>query len=249
MWSLKGLTPDQISRCERTISSNTLLFLIGDALTKKEPLSVVRMADGENIIMNWCKQNEANKVVTPTAQLDAAWIKKFGLEGITYGELQKRLIVAANECKYFAASLSGIIIPNYNVDQFSNRAIFADNFFTYAWTEEYKKALYKMAHYTLVIHHSEELCYEIRTNVKKSVDAEVMYLKLNNWTECEDVIKTATMFQPNLVLFSAGPAGKYIGPRIAAKCSCVTLDIGSGMERWKIDGIARGSGELIDILH
>lgn len=234
MWELKSLSDSQIQQCLNTVSSNTLLFIIGDALVSKKNLSIVRMADGEHILMDWCRNNNSNDIVKPTKQLDENWIEKFGITGITYGELAARLYYAAEKCTYFAASLSGIIMNNYNVYDFSKREKYVDNFYTYGWSEEYKIGLYKKAGHVLFIHNSNANFLTLKKRANDFFGVNVSYIKMSNWADAESVIQQANEIDAPLTIFSAGPAGKIIGPRISKEGNIpkVTLDIGSGMNRW-----------------
>ena len=229
MWELKSLSDNQIQQCLNTVSSNTLLFIVGDAIINRKDLSIVRMADGEHILMGWCRmQKNLSEIVQPTKQLDEAWIRKFGIEGITYKELYMRLHKAANECTYFAASLSGITMSNYDCFNFSTRERYVDNFYTYGWSEEYKIGLYKAAGRILMIHHDEEKYQTLKARAKNYLGIDVHHLKMANWKDADRVIFEANEINAPLTIFSAGPAGKIIGPRIKG----VTLDVGSGMDKW-----------------
>jgi hypothetical protein len=57
------------------------------------------------------------------------------------------------------------------------------------------------------------------------------FLKLTNWDQTEDVIEKAKNNPAQLVLFSGGCAGKYIGPEIA-KEGKVVLDVGNSASLW-----------------
>jgi hypothetical protein len=248
MWDLKTLTDEQIRMCLNTVSSNTFLFIVGHALDSDEPLSTVRMADGEHILMDWCRKAEdKNAIVKPTNQLDQAWLDKFGVAGITYGELESRLLFAAEKATYFCASISGITMNHYNVYNFSKREKYVDNFFNYAWSEEYKRGLMKKAGHVLLIHHNPEVYYTLRSNAEK-IGVKISYIQMSNWRDAERVIGQAEVSDAKLVIYSAGPAGKIIAPQIAeGKFKKVVLDVGSAMQRWMLDGIQRPSGELINV--
>lgn len=250
MWDLKTLTMEQVQMCMNTVSSNTFLFIVGDALDRGGSLSTVRMADGEHILMDWCRKAEDRKeIVKPNNQLDKAWLEKFGVSGITYGELSDRLVYASNAATYFCASISGITMGHYNVYDFSKRDRYVDNFFNYGWSEEYKLGLCKKAGHVLLIHHSRAVYDSLKVNAEK-IGVKVSYIQMSNWRDTERVVTQANNMDAKLVLYSAGPAGKIIAPQIADPISGgvkkVVLDVGSAIQRWMLDGINHPSGELIN---
>jgi hypothetical protein len=239
MWELNKLTFVQKQQCLNTFSSNTFLFLVGDALERKEALSLVRMADGEHILMNQCLKAERKQdVIKPTNQLDEAWLKKFGVWGITYEELYRRLIQAAEHATYFAASLSGIIMGHYDVYHFSRRDRYVDNFFNYGWSEEYKIGLMKKAGKVLFIHYNPNSYAALEARAKY-IGVETEYIQMSNWTDTDRVIDQAYRSDAPLVLYSAGPGGKIIGPTmaLASNTQKVTLDVGSASDRWLLEGL------------
>lgn len=73
------------------------------------------------------------------------------------------------------------------------------------------------------------------------------YFQLDNWTETEAVIERAHLNTASLVLFSAGPAGKYIGPAIAKNLDTpkVVIDLGNASDHWLLEKFHKQTLEAI----
>jgi hypothetical protein len=231
MYELTQLNDWQINLCENTISSNTFYMLVGDALLRNESLSVVRMGDGE--VRLFQDVSDSDGVIVPTKRHDREWLRKLGLLGIPKRLLKQRMLQAANECTYFAPSISGIWRQDYNNHGLSKRKHYVDNFFVNSWTEEMIVNLFKAAGHVLLIHGSAEPADAMQIRAKK-IGVKVSYLKLTNWEESDTVVGEAHKINAPLVLFSAGPASKYIGAEIGG----VTLDLGNSVDRWTLSSLA-----------
>lgn len=232
MWKLEALSDSQLLRCLNTISPHVFYMMVGDALDTKKSLSVVRMADGEKLLMDLC--DDSSEPISPTVQFPKDWLERFGVLDIPKNVLKSRLIRAANETDYFAPSLAGIQYPDYNVDHFSERGVYIDNFFPNSWDETMKINLFKKAGHVLMIHRNTHTADAMQIRAKYALGVKVTYIKLSNWKEADDVIEKAKKVDAPLVLYSAGAASKIIGPAIATSGNIpkVTLDIGQAMDRW-----------------
>ena len=239
MFAPASLTESKIQLCEKTISSNTFYMLVGDALVNGKPLSVVRMGDGERqLIMNVREGDPNEPVVIKTANSEA-WLKRMGCFNLPKKELINRLEAAANECTYFAPSISGIQLEAFELySLFNPRDKYVDNFFCNAWTEEMKIQLFKTAKHVLFIHKNTASADAMQIRAKYALDVKVTYLKLEAWEQAEDVIAKAQNIPAPLVLFSAGPASKYIGARISnSTMPKVCLDIGNASDYWLLSSL------------
>lgn len=234
MFSLDKLDEQQYGRLCETISANAFYMIVGDALSRGDELSVVRMADGERRLLIDCIENPDTY---PLVGFGEPWMTRMGCAGISPAELNKRLNWAAQECTYFAPSLSGIHNPEYDLYSFGSRFRFVDNFFPNLWTDEMKIALYKKAGHVLFIHNNPNSAKALTLRLKWVLDVKVTWLKLEKWQDAEGVIAAAAECDAPLAIFSAGPASKYIGPRIASNRSYpkVALDIGQASDRWLLE--------------
>lgn len=240
MFKPNGLSAEKIKICEHTISPTTLYLLVGDALVNSKSLSIVRMADGERELMESCREGDIDGPVTIKQPDPEAWLKKMGLIGLSKRELRRRLEIAANECTYFAPSMSGLERDDYNVyNLFNRRECYADSFFHNVWDEEMKIQLFQAAKHVLFIHRSTESDDAMQIRAKWALGVKVTYLKMETWQQSEEIIEKGSKIPATLVLFSAGPASKYIGPRISKQGDVpkVTLDIGQSSDLWLLNSL------------
>jgi hypothetical protein len=209
---------------------------VKDAIAFKKELSVVRMADGEKMLLDQCNQAQYVGTVDPPMGYEFKWLENMGLSGIRRDELVTRLLGAANGCTYFAPSISGIEDENYNVyDRFPLRAHYVDFFFPDVWSNEQKAELFKIAGHVLLIHGNAHLADSMQLRVQANLGVKVSWLRLLNWTQTQEVISRAAEIDAPLVIFSGGPGGKYIGPKIAKDGNRVVLDIGHAADRWTFE--------------
>lgn len=254
MFNLQKLDNSQIELCKKTISANTFYLLVGDAIISKKPLSVIRMADGECHFMRDCRNNNPKSLAKPPSGHNNTWMENMGCLGITREDLLNRLILAANKCDYFAPSITGISQNNYNMYDYPwhilNRSIYVDNFFPNIWDEEMKINLFKLAKHVLFIHKNTSTADAMQIRAK-TFGVKVTYLKLTNWRESDIVANKASQIDAPLVIFSAGPANKYIGPYIAHNgIPKVTLDIGQAADRWtflSLNHVTRSDADKIKL--
>jgi hypothetical protein len=206
-------------------------MLVGDALISGKKLSVVRMGDGETYL--YSESLKGDGIIAPGTQgrYDEPWLKMLGCLNIPRKILRKRIEDAATDCTYFAPSISGVWRQDYNNHERSFRSQYVDNFFVNDWTTEMQSALYTQAGHILLIHSSAETADSMQINLKNKLNVKVTFLKLTRWEDTENIINQASAIDAKLVLFSAGPAGKYIGPKIAAQKK-VVLDIGNSIDHW-----------------
>lgn len=236
MYELTTLTKQQILACENTISPNTFYMLVGNALLKREDLSVVRMGDGEVRLYEDLDSND-QVLVVPTARHDRDWLTTLGILNISKSLLKLRMNRAASGCSYFAPSISGIWRPDYDNYRRSWRDRYVDNFFVNSWTEEMIVALFRAAGHVLLIHGNAEVADAMQIRSQKYLGVKVSYLKLTSWEQADDVIKSARTIDAPLVLFSAGPGAKYISPEISTGHGKVALDLGNSVDRWTLAGL------------
>lgn len=231
------LSQKQAELCMKTVSSNTFYMLVGDALMSGRDLSVVRMGDGEVELM----QRMENK--NPTAVVDShsnEWLNQMGCHGIMRAVLRQRLQVAAEEATYFCPSISGIQLEGFNVySLFRPRDFYIDNFWCNAWTEEMKIQLFQAAKHVLFIHRNRASANAMQIRAKYGLGVRVTFLELGTWQDTERVIEQASAIDAPLTIFSAGPAGKYIGPRISrgGRIPKVVLDIGNAADYWLLSSL------------
>lgn len=229
------LTPRQYKLARKTVSANAFFMMTMTALQEKFAESCIRMADGERMLLQECLKHHHKELLPPPPGYTKDWMVAYGVDGITAGELLMRLTYAATECTDFAPSVSGFFDEKYNMHSFwPERDHYIDNFFVDLWTTEQKTELFQKAGHVLLIHRNAHTADSMQLRVQANLEVKVHYIPLDNWRQTEDVIRKANENAAPLVLFSGGPAGKYIAPRISKEGTHpkVVLDIGHGADRW-----------------
>src|SRR5580692_8281341 len=225
------LSGKQLTRCYDTISAHTFYMIVGDALSTGKPISVVRMGDGECALLKAPDNDDLVTCITEDLQA------RLGLTGITNREARKRIILAAEKCSHFAPSLSGIQRPDFDLYQFfPPRPRYVDNFFVNIWDEKMKIDLFRKAGHVLFIHGNAHTADSLQLRAQANIGVKVTYLPLKDWRHASEVAWKAASIDAPLVLFSAGPAGKWIGPSVSTSGSVpkVVLDIGNSADYWTL---------------
>lgn len=226
------LTDRQRGLCERTMSTTAFYYLVLDALERRGSLSVVRMGDGERYLLSG---GTGSDLVTAPSGHGDDWLARLGLSGITWDGVQARLQYAAAMCDYFAPSVTGLVDSRFDLyDLVPNADVYVDNFFVNLWTDDQKRALLQAAGHVLFIHGNAHTADAFQLRLQGHLGVKVDFLKLTLWDEATDVIEQAKANTAPLVLFSAGPASKWIGPAIARdnERPRVTLDLGNAADHW-----------------
>lgn len=226
MWEPVKLNNRQIQQCLNTISPNTFHMICGDALLQQKGLSVVRMGEGELKLYNYLTQDGDVK-----EWFSEEWRVRIGVEGITNTELRKRFKIALLDCDYFSPSISGITNPIFDLYFLRQEARYLDNFFINFWSEEQIVQLYKTAGEVILLHRNEGTGIAFVRRGRDLLGINARYYELSNWSQSEDIIKKISALSAPLVLFSGGPASKYIAPEIA-KSGKVVLDVGNSVDRF-----------------
>lgn len=241
MFEPKELSFSKRRLCMNVMSSNTFYMLVASALLQKDALSVVRMGDGEKLLLDMCEDLPLEDAARDVNDPD--WMGRLGCLGIDKTELYERIRSAANECDWFAPSISGIIREDFDLyGRFPARERYVDNFFVNSWTDEMRINLYKTAGHILFIHRNPRSFDALRIRAG-SIGVEASYIQMENWQQSEEIVKKAADIDAPLVLFSAGPASKYIGHRISrgGRIGKVTLDLGNSSDHWLLECLHQNS--------
>jgi hypothetical protein len=219
----------------KTVSPNAFFWMVIDALSNGKRLSCVRMADGEKAIWEQAKSQKRSEPLKTPFENFPDWAKTYGVDGITAEEIMHRLSYAAIFSTHFAPSVSGLRQEAYKLyDIWPRRDFYIDNFFVDQWNDEQKTELFKTAGHVLFIHRNAHTADSMQIRVQANLGVKVHFIKLDNWRECPDVIEKALKNPAPLVLFSGGPAGKYLAPDIARRSSLprVVIDLGHGADKF-----------------
>lgn len=215
---------DHLGKPIEVYRSDALALLVLDAVRNRQQFSITRMSDGEERILSYCKRLPHKALMR---QFEEEWRVRFGVEGITCGEMETRLSLAAVNCTLFSPDGS----EEFFLKHFHQRTPFAEIYFPHRWTRAERVAMLQEAGHVLVINRDHAVAERIR-NSPHNPGCHTSWLSLSDWRESESVIERATtMCRTNkipLVFCSCGPASKYIVGEIARHANTVALDMGSG---------------------
>jgi len=232
IFTVKKLTSKEKKHCFKTISAKAVFAIIGSAIKNQKSLSVVRAGDGEAEIL----KADSTKQFSGYNKRHKGRTKRLGIKGADIAFLQKNVLEAGNTCTYFAPSISGISIPRYHVyDFFKPRAHYFDNFFVNEWTGDMIKILLETSGGAFIINREyQEIIHNFKENYnfKKKQKIKFDGFAKESWKDNELAIEAAVKSGMQLILFSAGPAGKIIGPKIAKEKNKIVLDIGNTLMPW-----------------
>jgi hypothetical protein len=232
IFSIKKLTDTEKKLCFKTISPKAIFAIIGDALAGKKSISIIRAGDGEHKIL----QADKNKPFTSFDYISKRWNKRMGINGIATNILQKKILEAGNNCTYFAPSISGISLSEYYLyDFFKPREYYFDNFFVNDWNAKMIRLLLNASGGAFIIHKDyKKIIENFKKNYNFANDKKIIFngFAKNSWEDNEKAINAAVNSKMQLILFSAGPAGKIIGPEIAKAKNKIVLDIGNTLIPW-----------------
>ena len=228
IFSVKKLTKTERVICEKTISSKAMFALVGDAIMRKEKMSLIRMGDGERHMLTATDE-------TIFVMLEArhpGWRKRLGVKDLPLDAIKELILDAGNSCTYFAPSVSGISFSRYNLyDFFAPRPYYIDNFFVNDWTKGMIQSLLDASDGVFVLHSDYK---KIIQNFQDNYGTKIRFdgFQKNNWKDNERAIEAAMKSDAQLIFFSAGPAGKVIGPKIASAENKIVIDVGNTLLPW-----------------
>lgn len=233
---IQKLTYDQKRVCQDTISPNTFYMLVGNALVSQDPLSLVRMGDGEKFLWQHAHKGPPDQTIKPpNSPFSEAWLKGLGCYDIPNSEMLRRLHIAAEECSHFAPNIMGIQRDDFGVAQmFGPRDRYVDNWCVRSWSRKHQDQLISSSDGVLIIHADRVIREKLVARVN-ALGRFCSSLEMATWQQADEVIEAAKRDYDQLVLFAGGPAGKHIAPAIAGGgCRAkVVLDLGhAAAEEW-----------------
>ena len=232
---LELLTPKRFNIAHNTISYNTFFLIVRQHLVNKQPMSHVRMADGEKIMINHYLENKGDLLIHDVFKSwEEGWAVRMGYVGCTVNQAYNILMEAEKLTTYFAPSQVGLLVTNHLestfdlYDHFPPRDKYVDHFFINDIKKEQIKELYKIAKKITIIHANPWLGEYFKSN--NTSEYEFEYVHLSNWDQVDSVVETVSNSDSNLVLVCGS---KIVGPKIA-QSNKVCLDIGNTIDRWNI---------------
>lgn len=230
-FSVKKLNRQEKNICLKTISSRAIFAIVGDAIKNKKSISVVRMGDGEQGIL----RSDPSKPFDRFNHISKDWNKTLGVGDMSTKDMQKNIIKAGNTCTYFAPSVSGISYPSFNLYKFfKQRSFYFDNFYVADWTRDMIKMILESSDGVFILHRDyKKIIADFKENYNfENEDLFVGGFTKDSWKDNKEAVEAAKKSKAQLILFSAGPAGKIIGPEIAKAKNKIVLDIGNTMIPW-----------------
>lgn len=242
--SVQKLNDKRRLRCLSTISPYAFYMLVADALMRRESLSVIRMGDGERLLLENAKEGFPGDEIVPFGGLNTTWMMRQGCLGISKGELIRRLFLAAAHCTYFAPNVMGVHYPIWDLSShFGDRGVYVDNWFVRIWNDEMIANLYQEAKHVVFIH-GYAPAGKAMSYACEPMGVKVTFIQHSSWEQSDDVISAAIATDAPLVIFSAGPAAKHIGVEIA-RSGKVVLDVGNAAGSWLM---ANGFEKKLDLI-
>lgn len=234
LWESKEES-DRIRR-DITIGTDEFAVMVTEALERKTPLSVVRMADGEDEIILYCKARAPEDLMEIYIE---TWRTRLGVQGITCGEMWRRLDYAATQTLLFSPDGERW----YMRAHWPMREKLIEIYYPYRTPVAVKRRWFQIAGHVLIINGYQKYVDMIRKNLPEGV--KLSHISIRNWRETDRVIAEAAKNDAPLVLFSAGPAGKCIARPLSDQGK-VVLDVGDGMGSWWWEKGKGPNGETMD---
>lgn len=234
--TFEHLTHSQVDLANRTMSGNAFYYVVGSAIAQRQSLSVVRMGDGEVRLFDESAAAIADGRGDSLVQsFWPEWRTRMGIEGMTYTHINASMQRAIDDCTYYGPNVNGLVNKVFSLySHVSPTTQLVDNFFVNQWNDEQKIELYKAAGHVLFIHGNRSTADAIQKRLKQYLGVKLTYIELNKWDQAYDVVEQASKLDTPLVMFSGGPASKWIGPAIAKLRPAVVLDIGNAADYWTL---------------
>lgn len=220
----------------RTISSRAFYRIVSSALAKRQPLSAVRMGDGERIFLIdyaiACANGDPEAAVK---DVNEERLKRLGVEGMPLNDLAFRLSQSAENCDFFGPNINGLsnqtysLYPWYKIWRLTTPLV--DNFWCNDWSLDERVALLKSAGNALVLHANPVTAVTFAKRARAYLNVGLRHVSIKSWKDADAVIAECAKWDYPLALISAGPGAKWIIPELA-KQGKVALDIGNSMDQW-----------------
>ena len=218
---IQEYSSEKIALAKKMISSDAFYIIVCDALARKQPLSVVRMNDGERMIMEVSKGKVPSHFLT-----DDNWLKEYGLFRADLVKVGEDLFTAANTADYFAQFISGFFLPNFDVISLINpREIYVDGFYPYLWKNmNRQKELLKYNEGIAVVCRNSK---KVAENLSAKYGANIISIEYDSWKDYPNALEQIGKSNAGLVLCSTGASGKNLNVEVSKKYGKVSLDVGS----------------------
>jgi hypothetical protein len=221
------LTKEQLNLCSRTLSSTALAATIIHNILSRVPTSVVRMGDGELAIIRSGK----NPTKGPKFLTDKKWLEMAGVDGMDLGMLSRKLFWAGQHATYFAPSLSGLYLKQYDLYPVFGRIRpkFIDVTYPMLWYYGAQVRHILKAAPVLVLSRQADTISKL---LATKYDAKVSGFELASWKDHDAAKAIAKQSLARTILVAGGPAGKPLVVELAKETGKVVLDLGRSLTKW-----------------
>lgn len=226
--TIKEYDPNNLETAKRWIHSDAMFINIADALARRNPLSTVRMGDGEKAILAVAKGAIPAKFL-----IDKSWLKEYGLYGADLKRIGENLYEAAKRATFLCPNIVGLSRPKYEIlSLLPNRKYYGGGLYAHEWL--YMGRVPELINYSggvgIVCRNADDVKDRLFMKYGKvAMDYETA--EYGSFLNYSDALRSIEKMRANLILISAGPSGKMLCVEAAEKTGKVVLDTGSALIR------------------
>lgn len=222
---VRSYTDGILALARRYMSSDALFIIVCDAIARGLPMSVVRMGDGERLIIQVSHGAEPVKFLR-----DPVWLDQYGLLCADLKKVGKQLLLAANQATFFGPNIYGLVHEGYDLHSVTEpRSEYVEGLFAYSWF--YMGRVHNLLHYGgpigIVCRRAEQVGIALGNKYGGGLIFELS--NYDGWRDYEQVLISIGKMQAKLVLCAVGPSGKSLVVEAASAYGKVVLDVGSAM--------------------
>ena len=229
---IQNYSPQARQEAMKYISCDALLLFVCHALANKNPLSTVRMGDGEKALIKFTKTGEKAHFLS-----SGEWLLEYGLKGADLKKVGHSLIEAAHTTDYLCPNISGLTIPKYEIlSILPPRDFYCEGLYAHTWL--YMGRVPELMNYDggigIICRNSKEVADRLFMKFGKVVlNAE--YADFDSHEDYMPCLEAIGKMKANLILIAAGPSGKLLCVEASRKFGKVVLDTGSALVRhWSV---------------
>lgn len=214
-----------LALAHRYMSSDALFIIVCDAIARGLPLSVVRMGDGERMIIQVAQGAEPIKFLC-----DGVWLKQYGLLNADLKKIGEQLWTAAKDATFFGPNIYGLVNVGYDLHSVTApRDEYVEGLFAYSWFSMGR--VHNLLHYGgpigLVCRHAKQIGVALGKKYGGGLVYELS--DYDGWHDYEQALISIGRMEAKLVLCAVGPSGKSLVVEAASAYDKVVLDVGSAM--------------------
>lgn len=214
-----------LALAHRYMSSDALFIIVCDAIARGLPMSVVRMGDGERMIIQVAQGAEPVKFLC-----DPVWLDQYGLLNADLKKVGGQLLLAASRATFFGPNIYGLINVGYDLHSVTApRSEYVEGLFAYSWF--YMGRVHNLLNCGGPIGIVCRAAKRVATALGSRYGTGIIF-ELSNydgWRDYEQALISIGRMQAKLILCAVGPSGKSLVVEAASAYDKVVLDVGSAM--------------------